>query len=123
VKTSSHDESGKEPVKRMKKASGISMVLCFSVLIQFITACGKDGDGFYSIQTDTNTGSGVDATLPQENENAGGMFDTSTPSVQHMQSLNYIAEGQITFGATREVYAISGKYHMQSQPPILSTSH
>jgi hypothetical protein len=104
----------------MQKARAICVSLCFAILVQIITACGG---GNNSNQANTNTGSDQDAGTPAENVTAGGMFNTNTPSVQHMQSLNYIAEGQISFGATREVYATSGKYRMQSQLPILSTSH
>jgi hypothetical protein len=123
VITSLHNKPGKQADKRMNKAREICITLLFYIVIQFITACGKDGDGYYSIQADTNTGASENVSLTQETANTGGMYDTSTPGVQNMQSLNYIAEGQITFGATREVYASSGKYHMQSQMPILSTSH
>jgi hypothetical protein len=107
--------------KFLQTARGTGIALCFFTLSQVITACNGNGSGTGSIQTDTNAVSTLDASTPQEATTVGGMFDTNTPGMQQMQSLNYIAEGQISFGATREVYATSDKYRMQSQTPVLST--
>ena len=107
----------------MQKTRAICTALFFATLIQIITACGGDDGGNDNTRVNTDTGSGQDAGTPAENAAIAGMLDTSTPGVQHMQSLNYIAEGQISFGATTEVYATSGKYRLQAQPPILSAGY
>ena len=105
--------TGKEPDKHMKRTREISSALCVSALILVLAAC-DGGDG---------RNAGVEVDTPQENTTVGGMFDTNTPAVQQMQSFNYIAEGQVSYSATREVYATSDKYRMQPHYTILSTSH
>ena len=107
----------------MQKARAICVALFLATLIQIITACGGGDGGSGNTPVNTYRGSGEDAGTPAENATVAGMLDTSTPGTQHMQSLNYIAEGQISFGATTEVYATSGKYRLQAQPPILPAGY
>ena len=107
----------------MQKTRAICSALFFAALIQIITACGGGGGGNDNTRVNTDTGSGQDVGTPEENATVAGMLDNNTPGVQHMQSLNYIAEGQISVGATTEVYATSDKYRLQAQPPILSAGY
>ena len=104
----------------MQNSKTVCITLCIAVLTQIITACGgSDGGKNNSAQTGTTTEFDPDATTQEENATVAGMLDSSTPSVQQMRSLNYIAEGQISYGATRKVYATSDKYRIQCKPPLL----
>ena len=106
----------------MKKTRAIWIILCIAAVIQFLTSCGGGGGDNSSIHADTTTGAVEDDGALVDTAIVSGMFTINIPSIQHMQSLNYIAKGQITYGTTREVYAASDKYRMQSQTLLSVTN-
>jgi hypothetical protein len=99
----------------------ICVALSLATLTQIITACNGSGDGVDRIQPPTDTTSGQDEFAPRESSTAGVMLDTAIAGAQRMQSLAYIAEVKLTFGATAEVYSTTDRYRMQSRPPVLSS--
>ena len=107
----------------MPKTRKICIALSLATLVQFVTACNGSGDGVDNLQSPADTTTGQDDRAPRASSNTGARFDTSTAGAQAMQSLRYIAEVKLSFGATTEVYSTTDKYRMQSRPPVLSASH
>jgi hypothetical protein len=105
----------------MPKTRKICIALSLATLIQFITACNGSGDGVDNLQSPTDTTADQSNPAPQQSANTGAMFDVNSAGAQGMQSLHYIAEAELSFGATTDVYSATDKYRMQSRPPALST--
>lgn len=118
-KAPSIHEAGKNRNHVLHNARVFIFPVCIAALIQFITACGGGG----SDEINGVSLSDQDPGTPTVAATVGGMYDTATLGLQHMQSPKYVADGKISFGSTQVVYATSNKYRMQSQPLSVSMSH